>query len=150
VKEVAMETPERDSALRCPAIIIDTTCNRYSVIATNISGAAKELIFFSSSTKAPHVSKDALSSVLCSSAWSILFPLCFPKGPCTSTNWNVSLHGFYSLFNYFFFVFSFWWISSSSSIASVWKEDYLWFNNLVNKQIMWSFHKLMVNTQKHG
>jgi len=123
VKEVAMETPERDSALRCPAIIIDTTCNRYSVIATNISGAAKELIFFSSSTKAPHVSKDALSSVLCSSAWSILFPLCFPKGPCTSTNWNVSLHGFYSLFNYFFFVFSFWWISSSSSIASVWKED---------------------------
>ncbi|CAK7344215.1 unnamed protein product [Dovyalis caffra] len=43
---------------------MDTTCTRYCVTSTNISGAAWQLTFFSSSTKATHVSKDALFAKL--------------------------------------------------------------------------------------
>ncbi|KAJ6684323.1 hypothetical protein OIU85_007959 [Salix viminalis] len=63
VKEVAIEAPESDSSLRCPAIITDTTWSKYSVTDTTTIGAARQLTLLSSSTKASHVSTHLFSSV---------------------------------------------------------------------------------------
>jgi hypothetical protein len=38
-KDPPIETPERDNSPRCPAIIIDTTCNKCSDTVTTTIGA---------------------------------------------------------------------------------------------------------------